>query len=181
VFVLGAMLGAFSYTMHVFINPFLVKNGFDKNLVYQYSIAGYGATIIFAMLTGIYIDKCHRQKFLQTLKYSMLANIIFILPLLVGILYGKLFLYFMLDALLGIYACMSGVMIYRIFPQDVRFRGVMLSYSFGASVFGGAIPMILNAVGNINIYLAPIVLLLCFIVVFLVFNRNIKSITIHTS
>ncbi len=181
VFMLGAMLGAFSYTMHVFINPFLVKNGFDKKLVYQYAIAGYSATIICAILAGMYIDKCYREKFLQSLKYVMLGNIIFVLPLLIGILHGKLFLYFMLDGLLGIYACMSGVMIYRIFPQDIRFRGVMLSYSFGSSVFGGMIPMVLNAVGEINIYLAPGVLLVFFIIAFLVFNRNIKDITLHTS
>jgi MFS family permease len=180
VFVLGAMLGILSYTLHVFINPFLIKLGFDAAVVFKHSLIGYSATIVGAILAGIYVDKyCNiNELFLRSLKGIVLAVTLLFLPLFLLILLGSycsIIGFFVLDFLLGSYATISAIMMYKAFPKDVRCRGVLMNYAFGCGVFGGITPLILGILGDINIYLPAFAVTICFFVIYFVLKWSLRK------
>jgi MHS family proline/betaine transporter-like MFS transporter len=159
VFILGAMLGIFSYFLHAFINPFLIGQGFDSALIYRYSIYGLLSTAFFSLLTGKILDHYHK---LVAFNYTILMLIaVSAFPLFALLLKGgKLMLlsYLLLNGLLGMYACASAIIMYRSFPVSSRCRGMMFNYAIGCALFGGITPIFLQGLSHIDLYLPGLIL-----------------------
>jgi hypothetical protein len=181
VFVLGAMLGILSYTLHAFINPFLIQQGFKVEMVYQFSIYELIATMVTALVAGIYMDKNTFPLF-TVVKANIFWNSMLILPFYILLLQGGYFTligYIALGGLLGVYACTCGVLMYRVFSPEVRCRGVLFNYAMGCAIFGGLTPLTLSALGHINVFLPGIALFICGMVILLIFKRSIKHVNLY--
>jgi len=151
VFMLGALLGILTYSMHAFLNPFLVQQGVEATEVYQFSIYGLISTMAFAILTGIYLDNGKNLKHTNRVIITLIALLAF--PLFILIQYGGLFTllsYLILAGLLGMYACSAAVIMYRSFAPTIRCRGVMFNYAMGCAIFGGLTPLLLNIAVGFN-------------------------------
>lgn len=151
VFMLGALLGVLTYSMHAFLNPFLAQQGIATTEVYQYSIYGLISTMVFATLTGIYLDNGKNLKQTNMLIIALITLLSF--PLFITIQYGGLFSllsYLILAGLLGMYACSSAVIMYRSFAPTIRCRGVMFNYAMGCAIFGGLTPLLLNIAAGLS-------------------------------
>lgn len=152
VFVLGAILGILSYFLHVFVNPFLVDIGMDNSFAYCLTIIALVCTIFASVFIGIYSDKIgHIDRFL--IKYMRIMILSFI-PTYFALLFGGVLLqvaaFVILGTVLGIYATLSAVVMYKAFPIDSRCRGVLFNYALAVALFGGATPFTLSMLANIN-------------------------------
>ena len=181
VFILGAMLGILSYTMHAFINPFLIHQGFNMGMVYQFSICGLVATMITALFTGLYMDKITTPLFTvvkANIFWTSIMTLLFYIILLQGG-YFTLFGYIALGGILGIYACISAVLMYRLFLPDIRCRGILFSYAMGCAIFGGLTPLLLTVIGNIHPVLPGIIVSISGIIILIIFNKSIKHVNLY--
>jgi MFS family permease len=181
VFILGAMLGILSYTMHAFINPFLIQQGLPSELVYQFSICGLVATMITTVLTGFYMDKYTTSLFTvvkTNIFWASIMTLLFYILLLQGGFF-TLIGYIVLGGILGIYACISAVLMYRLFLPDIRCRGILFSYAMGCAIFGGITPLTLSTIGNIHPILPGIAVFICGMIILIIFNRSIKHVNLY--
>lgn len=149
VFSLGALLGIMSYTLHAFMNPYLIYHDFSKTAVYQYSIIGLVCTMVFAILSGYCADQSRRVQ--RLLLAVMVAYSVSCVPLFGMISMGgwhTLIAYATLAGLLGAYVCLSGVVMYRAFLPPIRCRGILFNYALGCATFGSLTPLTLNTLSQ---------------------------------
>ena len=182
VFMLGGFLGITSYTMHAFMNTFLIQElDFSKDLVYIVSVLGYIFTIIASLTIGFGLDKVKldlRQVLGRTMLLSAFAFAFLIPVVSLGGVY--IFIgYAVFDFLLGIYATTSAIVMYRAFHSDIRCRGVLFNYAIGVAIFGGSTPIALTFLSKINIYTPGIVLFVVSIAIFAVFKKNLRVLKEH--
>lgn len=181
VFILGAMLGILSYMMHAFINPHLIQQGFNSEMVYRFSVLGLIATMISAFLTGIYMDKYRPSLFL--LVKSNILWISILMPLFYILLhqgeYSTFISYIVMESMLGVYACTSAVLMYRLFLPAIRCRGILFNYAAGCAIFGGLTPLTLATIGNVFPALPGFVVSGCGLIIFVIFKRSIKHVSMH--
>lgn len=159
---LGAILGIMSYTLHAFINPYLIQQGISKSLVYQYSIIGLICTMLAAIVAGYYADKnkkIYENLFVIMFMYSLLAMLFFIFIQRGG--WQTLICYMGFAGLLGAYACLSGIVMYHVFVPQIRCRGILFNYALGCATFGSLTPLTLNFLSGIHAYLPGVALTFC--------------------
>ena len=87
--------------------------------------------------------------------------------------------YIVLGGILGIYACISAVLMYRLFLPDIRCRGILFSYAMGCAIFGGITPLTLSTIGNIHPILPGIAVFICGMIILIIFNRSIKHVNLY--
>lgn len=179
VFMLGALLGILSYAMHAFLNPFLIQQGLATSEVYQFSICGLITTIVFAVITGKYLD--HHNKLKQTNMAIITLIALLAFPLFILTQYGglvTLMSYIGLAGLLGMYACASAVIMYRSFPPPTRCRGVMFNYAMGCAIFGGLTPLLLSLVAGLNPVLPGLIISLAALSTKVILKWGLKHATL---
>lgn len=144
---LGAHLGITSYTLHAFINPYCMRFNITETHVYLLSLSGLCITATAALITG---KLCvSRSSLYKTLLFCFLGSTFLSFPCFWLCQSGNIVLaalgYGLLACLLGIYATTSAVMMYAVFQKEDRTAGVLFYYALGCSIFGGAIPLVLEA------------------------------------
>jgi MHS family proline/betaine transporter-like MFS transporter len=167
VVILGALLGILSYTMHAFLNPYLISLGYHHNLAYGMGVIGLLASAVSSFITGIIIDKTNARKIMSlNIKFCII-----ILPISFGLIisahqYSEMFLYLayiLLGTILGMNAACCSVVMYQLFEPENRCRGVMFFYSLGAAIFGGFTPLILQLLNTLNPLMPAVILTLSII------------------
>jgi MFS family permease len=179
VFVLGALLGILSYTLHAFINPFLISQGIEQKLVYYYSIYGLISTAFFSIFTGILLDKFNKT---IELNYIIITSIaILFLPLyLLGLKggIGTFISLIVLEALLGMYACSTAIIMYKVFLPKNRCRGIMFNYALGCSIFGGLTPATLLSLGQLHVIFPAVAVILSTLVCLITLRWGLKNVNL---
>jgi MFS family permease len=152
VFFLGAHLGVTSYTLHAFLNPFVMKFGLNPSEAYAFSLLGLLLTAIIAMATGRFCPS--RGKFKITLNICFLVSAFLSFPCLwlcqSGSTLESAIGYSVLAVILGAYATVSAVLMYAVFDQKNRTKAVLFYYALGCSVFGGLTPLCLEALSRFH-------------------------------
>lgn len=152
VFILGAMIGMFSYFMHSFINPFIVHNGHDQSFAYLLSIIAMLTTAFSAVMVGWYNDfklapKMLLDKIIRIIAYTFLPIYAFMFYCKHHIIYVLVFMVF--GFLLGLIANVASIVMYLSFPIESKCRGVLLCYTLGGGIFGGLIPLCLKFISTL--------------------------------
>jgi MFS transporter, MHS family, proline/betaine transporter len=159
VIILGGFMASFSYTMHAFMGNYLSIIGYGKSDAIILTIIAITATILSSFITGIYSDKfCNRK----LMNYNLIACIAcFLLCFILMLDYNftmTIFAQIILGILLGMNATLLSVHMYKLFPVEVRCRGIMFCYTLGVAIFGGTTPLILKIMSNVNMYFPAIIL-----------------------
>ncbi|MBN8828615.1 MAG: MFS transporter [Sphingobacteriia bacterium] len=146
VFSLGAVLGILSYTLHAFMNPFLISQGFNTTDVYALGILALLSTASSSILAGLYHD--YFKKPFNIMQTNLISMIMLIIPSFMlienNLPYLNYLAFIILGALLGVNATICSIVMFKSFPYEVRCRGVMFLYALSVSIFGGFTPLTLN-------------------------------------
>jgi MHS family proline/betaine transporter-like MFS transporter len=154
VFMLGGLFGVLSNTMHAFMSPFVTSLGYEKVFTLKGGILALFATMIFAILTGKVIDKYKVPNVIMICN-TLLCSLITIPCFMLILSQNEMFCilaYFILGSLLGMNAATCSVIMYNLFPIEVRCRGIILCYTFGFSIFGGFTPIVLILIAKHSPY-----------------------------
>jgi len=174
VLVLGAILGIMSYTMHAFINPYLIQQSISQATVYQYSILGLICTMVTALWAGYAVDK-YKQVYRDLVKnirlYALMSIPLFILIQQGG--WKTMLAYMGFSGFLGAYSCLSGIIMYTVFPPEIRGRGVLFNYALGCATFGALTPLTLNYTSTFHPYLPGGAIAFCAIVCLIVLQKAV--------
>lgn len=181
VFMMGGMMGILSYTLHAFITPFMIGNGIEKHTAYLLSIAAIFITAISAVLAGLLLD--YKKTKLISLMRKHIRSVIILSPifwysLMNGNLYQIIFAYIGLGYLLGVFAAISGVMMYSLFPPHVRCRGTMLNNSLGIALFGGLTPVIFDIISK-YIMFGPALIISLYAMILLIVYKKLIATALH--
>lgn len=152
VFLIGGLMGMLSYTMHAFITPFVIGIGLESHSAYKFSIIAIFITACSAVYSGMLLDRKKLNAVSYLINHIKVVGIIF--PICWFLIITKkveliLFGYIGLGYLLGVFASVSGVVMYKLFPPHVRCRGTMLNNSLGIALFGGLTPMTFALIANV--------------------------------
>ena len=144
VFLIGGLMGMLSYTMHAFITPFVIGLGVESQSAYKFSIIAIIVTACSAVYSGMLVDRKKLNTTNYLLNHIKIVGVAF--PIFWFFIITKkmefiLLGYLGLGYLLGVFASVSGVVMYKLFPPHVRCRGTMLNNSLGIALFGGLTPM----------------------------------------
>lgn len=180
-FLMAGLSGVFSYFNHAFITPFLTNYGVDRQDAYVFATMGLFSSAVGALLTGLLIDST--QKLLLVLRQCIALTSIFTplfyLMLFSGEALGVALGYCGFGFILGSYAAVAGITINTIFPQEMRCRGALFTYSSGVALFGGITPYTLKFLGSINYLLPAGVLVFCAATTWLIIKLAKRSIVIQ--
>ena len=171
-FLMGAGLGVMSYTLFAFVVPFMTKNGFTAHEAYTNLIYALAATAIASFTFGLIFDSFPKKHllFFIILIVSTLISAVSI----VGILKSPFLVLIILGAAHGAYASVIGVFNFRMFNQEERCRGLLVSHNFVVCIFGGTIPLIHNYLSGINHYYSSFYLA-SFYLILIVFFATVRK------
>jgi MFS family permease len=181
---LAATLGILSYTMHAFLNPYIISLGYSNATAYQLGIIGLIACGISSLLFGFLLDmKFHSSKIIL---YNIISTIILIPISFKLILNANLISIHLLyiavilqGILLGMNATASSVITYQLFSPENRCRGVMINYSIGMAIFGGFTPYVLRISTQYSNF-APAVIISClFLFSLIIYLKSIRNIVCY--
>jgi MFS transporter, MHS family, proline/betaine transporter len=184
VLALGAGTGVFSYTMHVFINPFLIGKGFPSSQVYAYSIGGMVCTILTALWAGWVMggQSGGEERAYILLRVTVGLSFFFSYPAFYSIQQGAYYTmagYLFFTGVLGVYAASSSLLMVRVFKQEYRCRGVLFNYALGCSLLGGTTPLILNTCARYSPWYPPLFLSLFACIIYGVIQGGWQRVSLH--
>jgi hypothetical protein len=180
VFSLGALLGILSYLLHAFMNPYLIAQGNSTSSIYLISFMGLTTTALLALLTGAYITR-------KPALFGFLKRNILLIAALGGLSFELLHQggwqlqvgYCMLSGLLGIYAVVSPVIMYRTFEASIRCRAVLFNYALGCAVFGGLTPWVMHQLSLWHLHAPQLALIMAALIIWGLVNWSHKHVTLH--
>jgi MFS transporter, MHS family, proline/betaine transporter len=176
-FMLGGLLGVFSYMMHAFMPPFLGSLGFEKAVAYKLSIIALISTAVFSVITGYYSKKNFADWTLKSIWLIAISTPIYFLMIPINELLS-IAAYIGLGANLGIFACMCSIVMFCVFPTQVRCRGVLFNYALGVGLCGGFTPLILKLLSGFSMLLPAIAVSLFAILTLCVFRKEVRNVTL---
>lgn len=178
VFALGGILGAFSYMLHAFMSHYLGELGYTKSDAYLLIMISLVATAITSVIAGFACDRNKNEVGIIT--KNIIQSSIAIIPFFILIGLGNLTLtiisFIVIGGLLGVYASVCGIIMFKAFPFDVRCRGVMFLYAFSVAIFGGFAPVILKYLSIYHALYPPIFMLIVFGSMYMIFIKYFNKI-----
>ncbi len=176
-FVLGGLLGVVSYMMHAFMPPFMSALGFEKSVAYQFSILALIATAVTSVVTGYYSKKNFSSWTVRSMDLIIVLTPIYFLLIPFGGLFTTVS-YLGLGSNLGIFACMSSIVMFCVFPTHIRCRGVLFNYAVGVGLCGGVTPLLLKMLSGVHFILPAITVSIFAMYVRLIFLKEVKNVSL---
>ncbi len=176
-FILGGLLGVFSYMMHAFMPPFLGSLGFEKVMAYKLAIIALISTAVFSVVTGFYAKRNFADLTLKSIGLIIISTPVYFLMIPMGDLLSMLS-YIGLGANLGIFACMCSIVMFCVFPTQVRCRGVLFNYALGVGLCGGVTPLLLKLLSGFHMLLPALAVSLFGLFTLYVVSKEVKNVTL---
>ncbi len=145
-FMVGSLNGALSYTLFGFLNLYMSKYlGVEPGLAMKYNLLGLAFFMVFSPLAGYFLDTVGFEKAMQIAIFAVFAGVLPVFYLLQTlhppyVLLGQALLGILTA---GIAGSGHGYM-QKLFPTEMRYRGVSLNFCLGMALCGGSAPMILT-------------------------------------
>lgn len=145
-FLIGCLNGALSYTLFGFLNLYMSKYlGLEAGVAMKYNLLGLAFFMVFSPLAGYFLDTVGSEKAIQTATLAVFIGALPVFYLLRTLQPSYILLG---QALLGILtAGIAGAghgYMQKLFPTEMRYRGVSLNFCLGMALCGGSAPMILT-------------------------------------
>lgn len=176
VFMLGGLLGVLSYMMHAFMPPFLHSLGFDKAVSYQLSIIALLSTMGSAVVVGYCLNQHFNAWMAKIINVAAITTPLYFVLVSMNSMFLATVAFVGLGANLGAFACVCSVVMFRVFPVQIRCRGVLFNYALGVGLFGGFTPLILKLLSSVH-YILPALLVSVFaIIVKIIFVKEVKHV-----
>lgn len=173
VFTFGAIVTAVAYTMTSFFHSYFITLGYDPAVSYLYVAISIVITGITALIAGIIVDKFSSARKVYLLSLWLLITLIIPIFMLIysgNILYAAVAT-IMLGIIHGINCVACNILMYQVFPEETRCRGVTLCYATGTSIFGGFSAFILEKASAHHMLLPSIIVLIFACIILYVSHR----------
>lgn len=158
---LGAWIGLWSYSLHGFLNGWMIQsNRLDATEAYGFSIGALWGTALAAWLAGQSIDRHrthHTSPHLEKL-WFLWRSIAFVgtflaWPCLLSLTIPSVpaaFIYAILAILLGASMPFSILLMYHAFTEHSKNRGILLFYAAGCATMGGWTPVAMHSLALVH-------------------------------
>lgn len=178
IFGLGAILGLLSYSLHVFLLPFLKHSGLNLSKCFELSIIGLIITAISSIVAGIIFDwlKDKAAFFSKFIITSALLTLASYYLLLNSEYIMKVFAMACLGSILGSFATIAGVICVQTFAESIRCRGLFFPHTFGVAIFGGLTPISLNTASNIHVLMPSIIIATVLLTILTIIKQEVHNV-----
>jgi MHS family proline/betaine transporter-like MFS transporter len=145
-FMVGCLNGALSYTLFGFLNVYLSKYlGLELATAMKYNLLGLFFFMSFSPIAGYFLDCYGGERTMYSAALLVFIGafpVFFLLQTLTPpfVLLGQAFLGILVASIAG-----SGhAYMQRLFPTQVRYRGISINFCLGMALCGGTAPMLLT-------------------------------------
>lgn len=173
---LNGFLGSFSF---VYINFFLVNNlNWSINQSLLIVLLGHITALLVALITGNFAQTYKPEKLIIICCCYLIVTIV---PFLITLESNKFFMtiisMIVISVATGIGWGSVNLLLYQLFPPEIRYTGIAVSDSIGRMVFSAPVPFICNIIlTNLGLlYVSGVVIIFCFVIIIFITLFTKKS------